>query len=371
MWLAIRLAIFCIAFCIRALARGMRGKPDGTIEGRTSYCKIQRRRKSKEIEGYSLGVELPARLVLRMHRESSADRLFKSLGIAREVQTGDDAFDCLVYVACDHAGVHELLTQDGSARAAIRNIFESGCHEIRHDGRVLWIARSASREPDDDDRALLGALVKSLGDLESRLRLHPNPFVWRPILCEATAWGILGFALASFPLAMDSLRHSLAVSTLLLYGVGSGAAVGALGALGVVATLRGSSRARLVIVECLTLLLFSMPVIGIQSVADINARSGEVTSTIGERRVLDAERRTTGSGKRRRTTYRFTLETGPAIGDFSPPSRISVSPSVYYSVRAGEMLEIVVSRGSLGLPWVEYRAAQASRASPSSDGSSK
>ncbi len=371
MWLAIRFAVFCVAFCIRALSSGMPGKPKGSIAGRTSYCKIQRTRKSKEIEGFSIGVELPARLVLRMHRESSADRLFKSLGIAREVQTGDDAFDCVVYVACDHAGVHELLTQDGSARAAVRHIFESGCHEIRHDGRVLWIARSASREPDDDDRALLGALVQSLGDLELRLRLHPNPFVWRPILCEATAWGILSFALASFPLAMDSLRHSLAVSTLLLYGAGSGAAVGVLVALGLVVTLRGSARARLVIVECLTLLLFSMPVIGVQSVADINARPGEVTSTIGERRVLNAERRTTGSGKSRRTTYRFTLETGPAIGDFSPPSRISVSPSVYDSVRAGEMLQIVVSRGSLGLPWVEYRAVQASGASPLSDGSSK
>ena len=375
MWLALRFAVFVVAFCIRAWARVSHGDADDSIDGRPSYRKVLKQPKSKSIVGFRLGVDLVAPVVMRMHRESGLDLWFKALGLAREVQTGDEAFDCLVYVACDHGGVHDLLTRDARARQAIRAVFEAGYRTIRHDGRVLWIERASKVEPTDRDRELLAELARALGDLESRLWAQPNPFAWRAFACESCAWGVGGFALASLPFAIISLDRSLAAGTLLGYGLAAGAAVFAPCALGVIVALRGSSRARLVIVECVAVLLVSLPVAGVQSIADVNAGTGQVATSSAERRILEARAKTTGSGKRRRTTYTLVVADGPAVGGHAIPTSIHASRSLYEEARIGGLLAITVHRGSLGLPWVEYRALQEpsdSKAADrgSSDGSS-
>jgi hypothetical protein len=86
MWLALRFAVFAVAFCIRAWARVSHGDADDSIDGRPSYRKVLKQPKSKSIVGFRLGVDLVAPVVMRMHRESGLDLWFKALGLAREVQ---------------------------------------------------------------------------------------------------------------------------------------------------------------------------------------------------------------------------------------------------------------------------------------------
>jgi hypothetical protein len=354
MWLAIRLSVFLLAMLVRMYGRMRLPPSHGSIEGRALYRRIRRKPKSKGIAGFGLGIEMSAGMVFRMHREGRADRWFKVLGLSREVQTGDGAFDCLVYVACDHEGLHELLREHAAARAAIRAVFEAGYAGIRHDGRVLWIARDAGVEPTDADEALLAALDRSLRSLDSRVWARSNPFALRVLGCEAVSWGIAGFALASLPPAVLSLDASLTAGALLGYGAAVGAGGIAIAGLAVVALLRGSSRARLVMLECGVLLLLSMPVVGIQTIADINAETGQVTAESARREVVGKEVRVRGAGRRRRTQHLLTLAVGAPVGGYAIPTTVTVGSSLYSEVGVGDQLRVTVSTGSLGLAWVEY-----------------
>jgi hypothetical protein len=112
-----------------------------------------------------------------------------------------------------------------------------------------------------------------------------------------------------------------------------------------------------VLVECSVLFAIAFPAIGIQSAVDVNERLGTVISESGTRRVLASERRTSGSGKHRRTRYTFTLDRGAPIGGHEIPTSIRVPYSLYSEVEKGERVEVTVSRGSLGLDWIELRAA--------------
>jgi hypothetical protein len=361
MVLLLRLVVLVVVVIWRLCWRSKRPRPSGELDGRPLFVVLKRKPKSKELEGFRLGVEFPAPVLLSMHREQPSDRWFKALGLSREIQTGDEAFDCLVYVACDHGGVHELLQHSARLRAAIRAVFEAGFQSVRHDGLALWIDRTSRAEPSDEDKALLTRLAHELRDLDRWLAMRRAPFRWRAIGCEGLAWGLVGFGVASFPFAMLSLQASLATGTLLLLGLG-GALAGFLVCEGaVVALLRGSSRARFVLIECSVLFALSLPVVGVQTIADVNEKLGTVTHATGQRTVLDRERRTTGTGKRRRTVHRFTLNDGAPIGGYAIPRVISVSGSLYAKVQTGEPIDIVVSQGSLGLPWIEYRETAAAR----------
>ena len=74
------------------------------------------------------------------HYESSTDRLFKSLGLANEVQTGDSRFDSNIYVTCDHTGLREVLRSHEGVRKAVLKILEGKADpKLRCDGRFLSI----------------------------------------------------------------------------------------------------------------------------------------------------------------------------------------------------------------------------------------
>jgi len=243
MVLVLRLVVLVVVVIWRLCWRSKRPRSSGELDGRPLFVVLKRKPKSKELEGFRLGVEFPAPVLLSMHREQPSDRWFKALGLSREIQTGDEAFDCLVYVACDHGGVHELLQHSARLRAAIRAVFEAGFQSVRHDGLALWIDRTSRAEPSDEDKALLTRLAHELRDLDRWLAMRRAPFRWRAIGCEGLAWGLVGFGVTCFPFAMLSLQASLATGTLLLLGLG-GALAGFLVCEGaVVALLRGSSRA--------------------------------------------------------------------------------------------------------------------------------
>ena len=357
MILIIRLIVLVVVVVLRIRWRTTRHRPSGELDGRRLFVVFNRKPKSKELTGFRIGVELPAPLLLSIHREHPSDRWFKALGLSREVQTGDSAFDCAVYVACDHQGMHELLQRSAPLRATIRAAFASGIDSIGHDGTALWLDRKSSNGPGDEDRAMLAQLARELADLDRTLALRRAPYIWRALGCEAVAWGVAAFGIASIPVVMNSLGASLSVGDLLLVGLGGAAAGFIVFESLVILLLRGSSRARLVLVECTVLFAVSFPPIGVQSAVDINEKTGPVTSAIGERTLLASERRRTGSGRRRRTTYTFTLESGRPIGGCEIPTRVRVPYSLYSEVQAGERVKITVSSGSLGLKWLELDAA--------------
>ena len=146
MWLVIRLLIAIGAGVIRFLSPTWRGKPTGIAGGRAAYESVSKTKGGK-ITGFRLGVGLDTGFVFDFHKESQTDRFFKWLGLSDEVQTGDSSFDQKIYVACDHLGLHDILTFEPRARAAILAALDAGYDRIRSDGRVLWMRKEAEKEP--------------------------------------------------------------------------------------------------------------------------------------------------------------------------------------------------------------------------------
>lgn len=122
-----------------------------------------------------LPVETPA--TLQFHPEGWFDRLGKRLRIAREVQTGDPAFDDTVYVrglsesyAADYLG-------DADKRAGITALLHAGFGEVKLTGTTIeavWLAF----DPLKNDRAgLTENAAQALAVLASRLPVVEPDFV--------------------------------------------------------------------------------------------------------------------------------------------------------------------------------------------------
>ncbi|NJL27710.1 MAG: hypothetical protein HC897_07360 [Thermoanaerobaculia bacterium] len=157
MWILIRLLITVATFALHFVLRWVRDKPEGELAGRPFYKTI-RRNKQKRITGFSIGIALSAPIVFRLQAEAASDRLFKKLGFAEEFQTGDSDFDQRVYIASDHPALHRLLIENERLRVLVRRALDMGFRCVSGDGTVLWLDRSADREP-------LAAELRLLADL--------------------------------------------------------------------------------------------------------------------------------------------------------------------------------------------------------------
>lgn len=347
MWILVRLSVLVIVFIARWSYRASPPDTVRTLDGRAAHLEVTRRSKSREIARFAIGVSLPARLLLSISREDQADRILKRLGLCREIETGDQAFDCMVYVACDHPELHDLLVADGGARAAIRAVFEAGFSRIRHDGAVLWIERETEHLPSDADWEVLRALAAALPDLEQRCSRRRTRYTTRAILCESTATAIGGFGFVNMFPAVGSMEWTIG-GTLALYGVVSAVVAFLIVEGAVLLLLRGSSRMRLVLIESAALCVFGLPWIGIQSVADINARAGAVTSTEVTYTVAGKEM---VRSRRSRWYYAIVHQEGPAEPALSL-ARVKITAAIYDQAMPGDRLHLNIARGSLGIEWV-------------------
>lgn len=359
MWLVIRLSVLVGAFLLRLVGRASPRAKEREIGGRAAYAKVRRAHirgsSESQVTGFQLGVAMPGRILLRIEHEDGIDRFFKSLGLCSEVQTGDAAFDRLIFVACDHDGLHDLLVRSADARAAIRIVFEHGFSRIRHDGTSLWIEKSALTPPDESDWEVLAQLSESMEGLERELREQSfgrrMRFAWRGAACEATTVAVFAFGSVNILPMLLSLEASLAMGTLVLYGMIVALAGFVLLQGIVLALLRGSSRLRFVLIESLVVSAVFLPVIGVQAVADVNERLGTVERWSGTRAIEGRDLRDAW-GKKRRRRYYAILAPGQPIGGCQPPIHFRIDFSTYQMAVPGSFLEIAVARGSLGLPWM-------------------
>lgn len=373
MWLVIRLLIAVGAGVVRLLSPSWRGKPTGEAGGRPTYQSLSKTKRGA-ITGFRLGIGLDSGFVFDFHKESDSDRFFKWIGLSEEVQTGDAAFDQRIYVACDHLGLHDILTNEPRARAAIMASLDAGFERIRSDGKVLWTRKAADKEPGPEDFAPLVELAESLSCLERRdgHRVHmPRPFALRFIIVEAVVWSIFGYAASSWiTLSYDFGWSYFEYGRLLWLGALSAAfMIAALFGL-IVVFLRGSSRAHRILVESGILLTLALPVAGVSIVSDINANSPG-----GARVSVDCEivskQKVTHRRRRGGTTTDYYINLAPPAAQpvgFEAPRRVQVGFCDYEIAEPKGILGMQIEPGSLGIPWIAERTvrpAPPSAAAPS------
>lgn len=356
MWIFLRLILAVIGFAIRTLARGRKPAESGRFEGTPYTSRVTRRR--GRTTWFEIGMPRATPTWIRFHRESAADRAFKAMGIANEIQTGDRDFDERVYVTCDHPHVATVLSGSQELRAAILDLFDAGYQKIYFDGSYVRVSRAAEDAPTDRDLRLLHTLWTAAWKLEdappSRLS---DRFFWKALIVEGVIWSIAGYAIGAL-FEHFWVHEDMHVDRGAVLRLGVIVAAIAFGVLLLVIALwlRGSSRGHRVIVESALVLLLSLPVTGVQVVSDTNRSFDDAPPAISERTFSQCERREHRSRRRRRSSYTYHLLLDPTEDSSTLPASIEVTPELCTAATASvdRQVSIAIGPGAWGVPWFRW-----------------
>jgi hypothetical protein len=350
MWIAFRLILAIVGFVIRLLSRGKKAANDGEFEGVPYYRKV--RETKQRTKGFTIGMPRRSPTWLRMHAESSVDRFFKWLGVANEVQTGDEAFDDLVYVTCDHPYVQALLTESPDLRDAIRQVFEEGYKRVVFNGSMVSIERDADYRPQTRDFQHLKRIHEASARLEDELPSRfADPFLWKALLVEGVIWGIGGYAIgAVVEMFFNKMDLHVSHQAVVMLGI-KVAGVAFLVLLGlIVLGMRGSSRGHRVIVESALVLLIALPASAIQLVGDTNRGLDDKPPTVVERTANQCEMRE-HRGRRNRRSYSYHLWLEPTAEGPRLPQSIEIARELCAATVPGATVLITLGPGRWGIPW--------------------
>lgn len=363
MWILVRLIAASMGFLLRATSiLRFWGLPEK--HGGVAFHERVTRNKRGETLRHRMGVPTAIGASFALTVESGWDKWFKAVGLSEEFQTGDEEFDRRIYIASDHPAVCGALRDSAEIRKAVRALLgvgttgratgETAKRRLVCDRRMLFVS---SRGPlkHGPTLELLDALRRGiegrLGRLPSRLR---DSFAWRALAIESVVWAIAGFAAVAVVEAVAD-RTLVHLDRPRLYAYGALAAFGAAVALlaAIVALLRRTSRSHRILVESGVVLLLSLPVFGVQAVADFNRAADDGPPRVRDVRIAQ-RRETTSRGRRGRVTHRYhvDIESGPEVTDTGLPRSFEVSYEVYTTLRNGASLPLEIGPGRLGIPWL-------------------
>ena len=356
MWIIARL-LFSLLFALIRAIRSRHLKAEGSLGSGGGAWVHRRHRNKRRVVATSFGVPCENPVFLQLSPERRTHRLFKYLGFARELQTGDAGFDLEVYVACDHPALAPLLESEAALRDCVRALFRSGVTRIHTDGRHLWARQPGDRLPDERSLAALRALRDALAlvpGTDSGI-LH-DPFVRRALLAETVAWSLALYGLSGLVVHLSRpLPLYFDYFPLITAGSVVGVVYVFLFLLGLKLLLGRSSRSPRVFFECAILLLPGLLWLGIENTSQANIYLDR--SPAVELRPLVTGRHTTTHRRRRgrtSTSYHLRLDAGPdarAAALLSPT--LAVPPSLYQQASIGKPLLIRVREGAFGYEWAE------------------
>ena len=349
MWILFRLVLAGIAFAARLTGRFWRRKGVPAVVGDETVLLAQRETLNKTTN-YFMGVELEAPIWFRLHRETDLDRWFKRVGLATEIETGDEEFDKFVYVACDHPMFAGLLERSKEARSLISELLWAGVTRIEYSGGVLWC--SMKRRPSTHEQSLVARLGRALAPLrdDSSSRFE-DPFLRKALVVEGVVWSIAAYAASSLIETLSLPEIYLNDASYLLPGLSIAAGLFALLLSGVWVFMRGSSRGHRLILESGVVLALGLPVAGVQTFDDLNRGLDSSESRIRTNRSECQRLVSTSSGRRgpRTTTTHWLHVSGSGEG-ITLPSPVRFPGMCEYAPR-GALVTFTIGRGVLGAPW--------------------
>ena len=309
--------------------------------------------------GLLLGTECSSGANFLIKKQTFTDSFFKRLGVSREFETGDLAFDATCYLATDCKELHQILVDKPKLRTAIKVILEfSGggfkAAAIYCRGGRVWIEFDTDIVRSDDGINLivkklghpLSSIVNEITDFAKTGQNWKDPFVHKAIIILAvssafvinaaiqfyrTTFNDLPFILYPKEIAIDALVYSFIVLTILI--------------LITLYWLKRSARTHLVLVELVTvgaIGLFSS--IGLE-MRDINIEFDKSKPEFFETKIISMH---VSKGKRG-TTYSMKVKNWNCeCGNLS----IGISNSTYNLASISDPVMIAQRNGYLGYTWI-------------------
>ena len=352
MWLLLRLVLTILSAVLRCFWRNMSAGDFFTWNNEIVYRRGSRR------GGTSWGVRFDRPLVFELLKEYRSDRWLKHLGLLVEQQTGNTAFDSMVYIRGDHPGLGRILARDATAKAAITELFSLGVGCIIADGSRLWIKGSIPTATRDELLAPLLSLQSSLRAVPADEIARVHDFIpWRIAAIEGLVWGIATYAILGISQLWRLGELPLAAPRFIAYTTSLTVLWGSSCLVLILLVLRRSSWMKLVLWEAGLVSLVAIPVSSAVLLADANRFLDRTPRQISPYRIVE----------RLAYTYSkpdFSIRGGiviltdrlvrvEAVDPKDPPFRryVPVSRSIYENPNA--TIQIVWGAGALGFPWVD------------------
>ncbi|RZA09287.1 MAG: hypothetical protein EOP11_02195 [Proteobacteria bacterium] len=324
-----------------------------SIDGIT--CGVSPREHKGKITATLLTVPLRSKAVFKLSQESLVDRIFKRVGLATEIQTGDQAFDTRVYIASDSTAFSREVSLDGESRRLILNLFTAGARFIQGDRDHLGVQFAGDETTNTGLKALVIKLARQLGDMDRNvIGEGRDPFFLKAVAVECLVYGLATYASVSFFewqfMPEDVHLDSFAVLT---RGIGVGVAAAVALLIGIILIFKGSSRGHRILVESALILGLSLPVGGIALYTDLNTALDQSATIVQERTIYEAYRQE-HRGRKGRTyySYHLLLAAPEAPEELSIPGSVRVSASEFYSLQGRKRARFGLGRGFFNTPWI-------------------
>jgi hypothetical protein len=111
------------------------------------------------IASVNIAVRAGVDVTFTLYRESWIDGLAKALGIARELQTGDVAFDKRIFIQSEDPDVHDALRTNRELRKRLLDLMSSKAREISAANGHLWVISHAYNHLKERDDAEVARTV--------------------------------------------------------------------------------------------------------------------------------------------------------------------------------------------------------------------
>jgi hypothetical protein len=351
-WIAFRLFLALAGFVIRHFGSLRSHGAYGVFEGIPYGVALKRRR--RKIRGFSIWMQRKSPTWLRVHRETALDVWVKRIGLAKEIQTGDPAFDARAYVTCDHPFIELALTRSKELRDAIAAAIQWNYERVEFDGERVILSLKEGREPSPLDLTFLKRIWSASEDLQSIVPSRfAEPFLWKALAVEGVIWSLCGYAIGA---VTERVLHPEDVHVVPRVVGASGFLFGCVLFVLLVGSIalfmRGSSRGHRIIVESALILAFALPTAGIQLVADTN----RALDRGSPRHVtVEIDRCEVRAHRRKRGTRSYTYHLGLARdGNSDPlPQSVEVTRGICHAAQRAVQADFIVRPGRWGLPWYQ------------------
>lgn len=353
MWILIRLGASVAAFLFKFIKRRKRWESEviGDLPVRVS-----RRQKKGTVLSLEMGVETAYPTTFRIGPERASDRLFKRIGYSTEFQTGDQQFDQRYYITSDDEVLNGLLANSEKARDLVAQLHQHHIECVKGDGKTLWAKKDLPRVMIADVVKLLNAFNALLEPLAADAHVRYDPFYWKAAAVEGAVYSIAAYAYVSLGELIVPPPYHIRHTTIVLYGLAAGALVAAAGAALVYRFMRGSSRGHRLIMESKVVLILSVPLLGIQTVSDLNRKLDRSAPVLFQPAITSKREQKHPSRGRNSRSYHLHFNAPIERQGIELPEEIEVDRDVYESAQAGGILEVEVAPGFLGAPW--YRSVR-------------
>ena len=150
----------------------------GTFNGR-DYFQLYNQGGKNVPSSYTIKIECPSSGIFSISKETGFDRFFKSLGVTKEIQTGDKDFDQTFFINTDTPQFTRTFCMNPEKCQTVKNIFEHGFTKVEHDGKAMAAICSPVQFKEPLDQAVIQKIVSFLSLLAENINEHPGEGIYQ------------------------------------------------------------------------------------------------------------------------------------------------------------------------------------------------